>query len=223
MIVALAAAVASASPASSADLSPGEESEFVALVNSHRSGAGLPPLTVHNELVEASRSWSHQMAAAGQISHANPISAGITADWQKLGENVGVGPSVASVMDAFMNSPGHRANVLDPAYTHLGVGVVREGDVLYTTHRFMQLASEPAPAPPPPPPTEAPAPPPTAPQPPPTAAPAPAPSQPAQPDPGPQTTTTTAATTTTAPPQPRVAPAQIGDLVEALVAVAQNH
>ena len=48
------------------------------------------------------------------ICHASPISEGMTQDWAKLGENVGTGPDVGSVMDAFIASPGHYANIVDP-------------------------------------------------------------------------------------------------------------
>jgi hypothetical protein len=123
------------------------------------------------------------MANAGTIFHANPISAGVTAPWIKLGENVGTGPSVPPVMTAFINSPKHYANIVDPAFTSIGVGVVWVGPQMFTTHRFMQTSGGAAPPPPPPPPPEPPAPPPTT-------APAPATTRPVTPPP------------TTAPPVP---------------------
>lgn len=75
------------------------------------------------------------------ICHASPISAGVTHPWAKLGENVGTGPDVGSIMDAFVASPGHYANIVDPEFTHIGVGVVWDGNRMYTTHRFMKLQS----------------------------------------------------------------------------------
>jgi hypothetical protein len=118
------------------------------------------------------------MAAAGGISHAPRISAGVTQDWQKVGENVGRGPSVDPIMDAFIASPKHFENLMDPAFTKIGVGVVWSGTTLYTTHRFMQLRGQapPTPATEPPPPTAAPA---TPSGPPATAAPPPTPTTPA--------------------------------------------
>jgi hypothetical protein len=160
------------SPAAAGPEDPAsDEARFVALVNASRADAGIAPLTVDGELTALARDWAAQMAAAGAISHAKPISAGVTQDWQKLGENVGKGPAVDPIMDAFIASPGHYANLMDPAFTKIGVGVVWSDGVLYTTHRFMQLRGEAAPpapattAPPPPPPTAAPAPVPTAPPP----------------------------------------------------------
>lgn len=75
------------------------------------------------------------------ICHASPISAGVTHSWAKLGENVGTGPDVGSIMNAFVASPGHYANIVDPEFTHIGVGVVWDGNRMYTTHRFMKLQS----------------------------------------------------------------------------------
>lgn len=143
--------------ASSAD----DEARFVELLNETRAAAGLPPLEVHAELAGLARGWTEEMRSAGGISHADPISAGLDAAWLKLGENVGTGPDVAAVMDAFIDSPGHYANIVDPAFTHVGVAVVWDGERLYTTHRFMALqpaqpatpaapATTLAPAPPPP-------------------------------------------------------------------------
>jgi hypothetical protein len=100
------------------------------------------------------------MADAGTIFHANPISAGVTAPWIKLGENVGSGPSAPPIMSAFINSPKHYQNIVDPAFTFIGVGVVWVGNQMFTTHRFMQLSGQSAPPPteaaPPPPPVTAP-------------------------------------------------------------------
>lgn len=135
-----------------------DEAEFVALINQARANAGRAPLQPNGQLSSLARSHAQAMANQGRIFHANPISAGVTANWLKLGENVGTGPSVAPVMTAFMNSPSHLVNVVDPAFTHVGVGVVWVGNQLYTVHRFMQLETAPPPPPPPPPPTTTPTP-----------------------------------------------------------------
>jgi uncharacterized protein YkwD len=151
--------IAPVAPASaSREDPPSDEARFVELVNAARARAGVAPLTVDDELTGLARDWAAQMAAAGAISHAKPISAGVAQDWQKLGENVGKGPSVDPIMDAFIASPGHYANLMDPAFSRIGVGVVWANGVLYTTHRFMQLRSDGAPPAPAPPATEAPAP-----------------------------------------------------------------
>lgn len=157
MLVALvAAAVMTGAPAGADTVS--DEHAFVARINDLRASKGLGTLTVDAELVDIARGWAGQMAAAGAISHNPSFSRQVDSDWEKLGENVGVGGSVDSLMTAFINSPGHYANLVDPAFTHVGVGVVRGGDGrLYTSHQFMKLRSS-ATAAPKPAPTTAPKP-----------------------------------------------------------------
>ncbi len=182
-----------AQPTRPAAATPDEEAQFVAALNQVRAGVGLPALTVNTELAALARQHSQEMADAGKIFHGDPISAGFTGPWAKLGENVGVGASVQVLVDAFVASPGHYANIVDPAFTQIGVGVVWRDNALYTTHRFLQLPAAPPPAPPP-----TPTHPPVT-----TAPPAPVPT-------APQSTTTT----TLAPlPPPTVRPERIIELV----------
>ncbi len=153
-----------------------EEAQFVAALNQVRAGVGLPALTINSELVALSRGHAQVMADAGYIFHADPISAGFTGAWAKLGENVGVGANVPVLVDAFVASPGHYANIVDPAFTQIGVGVVWRDNAMYTTHRFLQLPGAPPTTTAPPPATTAPpvtAPPPVTTSPPTTAAPPP--------------------------------------------------
>lgn len=160
LLLTIGAAVANPTPAAAAD--PGAEAAFVSRINSVRASKGLAPLQVYGELVGIARGWSDQMAAAGGISHNPNLSGQVSAPWQKLGENVGVGQSVDELMNAFVNSAAHYKNIVDPSYNYIGVGVSYGDDGrMYTTHNFMYMpdgggASE-APAPDP---TPAPAPPP---------------------------------------------------------------
>lgn len=127
-----------------ASASASDESSFIAEVNATRAAVGLPALQPDVQLTNLARGWATSMrdgvcGAGNFICHASPISAGVTHSWAKLGENVGTGPDIGSVMDAFIASPGHYANIIDPEFTHIGVGVVWDGNRLYTTHRFMKL------------------------------------------------------------------------------------
>ncbi|HEX2850030.1 MAG TPA: CAP domain-containing protein [Acidimicrobiales bacterium] len=127
----------------------GAEADFVARINTERTSRGLGALTVDGQLTSIARAWSTQMASSNHLSHNPNLSSQVTEDWQKLGENVGVGPTVADIHQAFMNSPAHRANILDPAFTYVGLGVVVAGDgSLWVTEVFMQLRAA-APASPP--------------------------------------------------------------------------
>lgn len=127
------------------------ETDFVARINQLRASKGLGTLSIDGELTTQSRIWAATMAGEGRIFHASDLSVGVSADWRKLGENVGVGGDVATLFQAFVDSPSHYANLVDPGFTRIGVGVVVSGDRIYTTHRFMKLAPPPPPPPPPPP------------------------------------------------------------------------
>jgi hypothetical protein len=175
-----AAAPAASRTPSAAAADPSAEAAFVASLNAIRAEHGVAPLQLSDELTAVARGWSDQMAAAGGISHNPNLTTAVSAPWRKIGENVGAGGDVSVLMNAFVNSPHHYENIVDPAYNFVGVGVSYGSDGrMYTTHDFMQL-DEPAPAPPPPPPshdTQS-APPPTAPpapEPPPTPPPPPPP------------------------------------------------
>jgi uncharacterized protein YkwD len=142
VMVVLAAVVVLASSASATDMAqdPSLEREFVEAINEFRSDEGLPALQLDANLTTTARTWAADMASAGRISHATDLSVGVVAAWEKLGENVGVGPNVAKLHRAFLDSPAHRDNLADPDYTHIGIGVVRDGNTIYTTHRFMEPA-----------------------------------------------------------------------------------
>lgn len=123
------------------------EAEFVDRINELRRSKGLGTLTVHEELVHVARGWAAEMAEADEISHNPDLADSVSADWQKLGENVGVGMTVAKLHDAFVRSPAHYRNLVDPDFTHIGVAVVlgRDG-AIFTTHQFMKLRTPKPPA-----------------------------------------------------------------------------
>src|SRR2546426_849495 len=111
-----------AAAAASAPLSTTEaEDGFVAKINALRLSKGLQPLQVHPELVKLARRWATKMAADDRISHNPNLATAVTADWQKLGENVGVGATVDKLHDAFVASPGHYRNLVDDTFTYIGV------------------------------------------------------------------------------------------------------
>lgn len=138
-----------------------DEQAFVSHINGLRAANGLPALQVDVELTTIARRFAAEMAAAGRIWHNPAFSASVTQNWRKVGENVGVGPTVDSLHQAFVDSPAHLENLVDGEFTRVGVGVVHGGDGrIYTAHQFMQLFPAPAPAPPPPAPAPAASPPP---------------------------------------------------------------
>ncbi len=147
LVAVIVTTIGSDSAGAQSDYDGGAEAQFVASINQLRTSKGLSALTVDSQLVAGARIWADRMKADGSISHASDLSVGVTQNWQKLGENVGVGPTVNALMDAFIASPGHYANLVDPVYTRVGIGVVWDGDVLYTTHRFMSIAAAPSASP----------------------------------------------------------------------------
>ncbi|MEU6218479.1 sigma-70 family RNA polymerase sigma factor [Streptomyces sp. NPDC047022] len=109
----------------------GTVDEVIALVNKERATAGCAPVTANSRLRDAAQKHSDDMAARNFFDHTNPDGAGpgdrINAagyHWSTYGENIAMGQQTpASVMDSWMHSPGHRANILNCSFKELGVGV----------------------------------------------------------------------------------------------------
>lgn len=109
------------------------ERQIVDLTNQQRAQNGLPPLTVDSRLVEAAQIHAADMARLGQMEHDLPGAAlpnltdraqfvGYPYAW--LGENIAFNYADApSVVAGWMQSPGHRANILNTNFTNIGVGV----------------------------------------------------------------------------------------------------
>ncbi|MFD5639526.1 sigma-70 family RNA polymerase sigma factor [Streptomyces sp. NPDC127077] len=105
--------------------------QVVALVNKERATAGCGPLTEDPQLEDAAQAHSDDMAARDFFEHTNPDGADpgkrITAagyQWSTYGENIAMGQQTPeSVMESWMNSPGHRANILNCSFKNIGVGV----------------------------------------------------------------------------------------------------
>lgn len=111
------------------------EEEVLTLVNQERSKIGLKPLQMDWELSRVARMKSQDMAQKNYFSHTSPTY-GSPFDMMKqfginfrtAGENIASGQQTPKeVMESWMNSQGHRENILKPDYTHLGVGYYRGG------------------------------------------------------------------------------------------------
>lgn len=113
------ALIGSAALASPAFASPA--GDLGAATNAARVSDGLPALTLNAQLNAVAQAWANKLAAAGVLSH-NPALRTQVSDWTVLGENVGMAGDIPSVQAAFMASPPHKANILDPRYTQMGVG-----------------------------------------------------------------------------------------------------
>lgn len=92
-------------------------------INHSRAQHGLPALREHVELNNKADSWARTMRNQCRIWHSR-LSDGAPVGWQKLGENVGRGGTIQTIHVAYMNSDGHRRNILDGSFTHVGAGAV---------------------------------------------------------------------------------------------------
>lgn len=128
-----------------------QEAELSRLLNDERTARGLPPLAHSDALRTVARRHAQRMMMEGTIFHNERLAEDVEAvfpDWARIGENVGVSPTIPDVHRAFMDSPGHRANILDPDWGWLGVGAVSGGSRLFVTENFLKLrAGAPRPLP----------------------------------------------------------------------------
>jgi len=132
------AAAVSLAPAAHADSTTSMESQFIAKMNAARQASGLRPYSVAYDLTSIARQHSAQMAQRQTLYH-NPSLTSQVQNWQAVGENVGEGPTVTDIHEAFMHSPEHRANILDHDFTQVGVGVtVDSNGVVWVTEDFRQ-------------------------------------------------------------------------------------
>lgn len=119
------------------------ESEVIRLTNEARKQNGLAPLSTNWELSRVARYKSQDMVDKRYFSHTSPTygspfdmmkSFGIS--YRAAGENIAYGQRTPQeVVTAWMNSPGHRANILNASFTQIGVGYVASGN--YWTQMFI--------------------------------------------------------------------------------------
>lgn len=122
------------------------EARLVSLLNSHRAAAGKAPLSVAGDLASVARNHSQQMGSGSNLHH-NPNLGGQVSGWQKVGENVGRGPSADAIHGGWVGSGSHNANMLDGSWTEVGIGVVVVDGQVWATQVFRQRASAPPPEP----------------------------------------------------------------------------
>ena len=112
------------------------ERGFARKMNEARAKQGLAKLRLDPELSKVSRVHTAEMIKADLLHHATSVQiTNRVTNWEVVGENVGVGGTVASLHDAFMNSPAHKANIMF-AYNFVGVGVAKSGDRMWVTVTF---------------------------------------------------------------------------------------
>ena len=131
------------------DASPLEsfEQECIRLINVQRANNGLPALSTNWELCRVARYKSQDMILKNYFSHTSPTYGSPFTMMQSFGlrfsaaaENIAYGQRTAQeVVNAWVGSAGHRANILSRSYTHTGVGVAKKSNgTLYWTQMFMK-------------------------------------------------------------------------------------
>lgn len=109
-----------------------QESEACGLVNAERAARGLSPLNVSSSLSEKARVKARDMADNGYFSHTSPTYGSpftmmrtLGVSYTSAGENIAMGyDTAADVVEAWMASPSHRANLLNSRYVTVGIGCV---------------------------------------------------------------------------------------------------
>lgn len=106
-----------------------------------RKGSKLPPLVHHAGLRDLARAQAEQMARTKTLSHTPDLGGRVATvvNWQRVGENIGYGPSMEAVHQQFMGSAPHRANILGQ-YNMVGVGVSRDETGRYWVVQIFALA-----------------------------------------------------------------------------------
>ena len=109
--------------------------DSAAQVNATRSSSGLSKLAIDDTLVAKAQAWAERMASAGKISHSQ-LTDGAGSNWSVLAENVGMASSITQMHSLFMNSPSHRANIVNGSFDRIGTGVAESGGRLFVVQVF---------------------------------------------------------------------------------------
>lgn len=122
------------------------ESQVIQLTNQERAKNGLKPLAADWQLSRVARYKSADMRDKNYFSHTSPtygspftMMKNFGINYRSAGENIAAGQRTPSeVVQSWMNSPGHRKNILSPTYTHIGVGHATGGNYgHYWTQMFI--------------------------------------------------------------------------------------
>jgi uncharacterized protein YkwD len=125
------------------------EDEVLARINQIRQGEGLKPLRINRPLAAVARGFSRQMAVENFFSHDAPSGEtfedrirNARLEFFRIGENIykcnNLPKPAESAVKAWINSPGHRKNVLTAEYTETGIGVWKVGKNYYFTQDFIR-------------------------------------------------------------------------------------
>lgn len=104
--------------------------QVIKLVNEERAAYNLKPLQNSNDLGIKAQRWADAIAQEGKLVHSN-LASEINSGWHIVGENLAVANSIEEIHRILMESPSHRANILNPRFTHVGIGVTQRTGHMY--------------------------------------------------------------------------------------------
>lgn len=117
--------------------------------NRERTAHGLSPLRWNAPLAEAARQHAVLLAQKNALSHQFPGEPDLAsraahegARFSTIAENVALGPSAERLHEQWMNSPPHRANLLDPQMNSVGIAIARRGGTLFAVEDFAEIAGD---------------------------------------------------------------------------------
>ena len=115
---------------------PSQKDQLLYMINADRARAGRAPLALRTGVADVAREWAATLARDQQLRHRPDLGAALNrrgVSWRAIGENVGSGDHVSDVHRGFMSSSSHRAILLSPDFSEVGVGVTASGGRVWVT------------------------------------------------------------------------------------------
>ncbi len=113
-----------------------QQSTVMSAMNADRRANHLSSLSTQVDAQRKAQAWAEKLARENKLYHSN-LPDGIKTKWCSICENVGYGPDVATIEKAYMNSPGHRANIVSTKWNGAGVGYAINGNRVFTVQVFI--------------------------------------------------------------------------------------
>lgn len=131
-------------PAAATTVAPSSmQQEMLGYINAERAKVNAPPLVLDQSLCNGAYLKSTDMAIKGYFNHTSPtygspfaMMSSLGVNYRAAAENIAMHTTVKGAHEAFMNSPGHKANISNPNYGKLGLGFYKSGNYLYITQWF---------------------------------------------------------------------------------------
>lgn len=149
LVCAAAAGAQAAQNVRAGEVMPAAAEQLMALANRSRAQAGLGRLQWDESLAAAARAHCLRMVAEGPIAHRYGGEADLSdraaragARFDLIEENVAIGPDAPAIHEEWMQSPGHRANLLNGEVNHVGIAVVAARGVLYATADYARAVEK---------------------------------------------------------------------------------